>query len=163
ATLAPGRRRTPPGRRAEARAGKARPDAPAHRAGPRGVPAPARRGRGGAVSREKPMPSLAEARPEDLFQLAVEAAPHAMVLVDSDGRLVLANAQIEQLFGYSRQELLGQPVEILVPGRFRAAHPDKRDRFFAAPQTRWLGAGRELYGLRKDGVEVPIEIGLNAV
>jgi len=102
-------------------------------------------------------------RSEDLLRVAVEAAPNAMVMVDRDGGIVLVNAQTERLFGHSREELLGQPVEILVPERFRTAHPEKRKGFFVAPQTRSMGAGRDLFGLRKDGLEVPIEIGLNPI
>jgi PAS domain S-box-containing protein len=96
-----------------------------------------------------------------LFQLAVEAAPNAMVLVNSDGRIVLANAQAEKVFGFSRAELLGQAVEMLIPERFRTAHSENREQFSAAPQTRSMGAGRDLFGLRKDGREIPIEVGLN--
>jgi PAS domain S-box-containing protein len=98
---------------------------------------------------------------DDLFRLAVESAPNAMIMVDREGRIVLANAQTEKLFGYPRTELLGQSIEMLVPERFRAKHPGLRRDFFGHPQTRSMGAGRDLYGLRKDGVEVPVEIGLN--
>lgn len=97
----------------------------------------------------------------ELFRLAVESAPNAMILVDAAGKLILVNAQAEKLFGYSRAELLGQSIEKLVPERFRAAHPGHRDAFFADPQTRSMGAGRDLFGVRKDGSEVPVEIGLN--
>src|SRR5207244_12944716 len=91
------------------------------------------------------------------------AAPNAMLMVDDRGRITLVNAQAESLFGYSREELLEQPVELLVPHRYRAAHPDLREGFFGHPTTRPMGAGRDLYGLRKDGSELPIEIGLNPI
>lgn len=95
------------------------------------------------------------------FRLAIEAAPTGMLLMSATGAIVLVNAQIESLFGYSRAELLGQQIETLVPERFRLHHPGFRTEFLAAPKSRPMGAGRDLYGLRKDGSEVPIEIGLN--
>jgi PAS domain S-box-containing protein len=100
-------------------------------------------------------------RGDERFRLALEAAPTGMLMVDTDGHIVLVNEQIEKLFGYTRAELIGMPVERLVPPRFREHHPAFRATFFAAPQARAMGAGRDLYGLRKDGTEVPIEIGLN--
>src|SRR5712671_177697 len=100
-------------------------------------------------------------RATEQFRLAIEAAPTGMMMVDSAGRLVLVNEQIERLFGYARGELLGQTVEMLVPARLRQAHPHLRDQFFATPQARLMGAGRDLFGVRKDGSEVPIEIALN--
>ncbi len=100
---------------------------------------------------------------DELFRLAVESAPNAMILVDSEGKIILVNAQTEKLFGYPRAELLGQSIDKLVPERYRAAHPGQRKSFFAAPQVRSMGAGRDLFGLRKDGTEVPVEIGLNPV
>lgn len=100
-------------------------------------------------------------RADERFRLAIEAAPTGMLLMNVTGSIVLINAQIEHLFGYSREELLGKQIEMLVPARFRVHHPDFRVAFFAAPTVRKMGAGRELYGLRKDGSEVPIEIGLN--
>jgi len=100
-------------------------------------------------------------RATEQFRLALEAAPTGMLMMNEAGTIVLANAQIEALFGYPRDELLGQRLEMLVPERFRAHHPDLRKAFFGDPKTRAMGAGRELYGLRKDGTEVPIEIGLN--
>jgi PAS domain S-box-containing protein len=102
----------------------------------------------------------ASRRPDALFQLVVEAAPTGMILVDRTGRVVLVNAQAEKLFGYSRDELLGHPVELLLPQRFRGGHPERRANFFENPRTQTLGAGRDLYGLRKDGREVPVEIAL---
>lgn len=98
---------------------------------------------------------------EERFRVVVDAAPNAMIMVDREGRIVLVNSTAERLFGYPRQELLHQPIEMLVPERFRGAHPGHRRDFFAAPQARAMGAGRDLYGLLKDGREVPIEIGLN--
>ncbi len=91
----------------------------------------------------------------------VEAAPNAMLLIDREGRIALVNEQAEALFGYPRSELLGEPVEMLIPERYRSGHPEKRDGFLAKPQKRAMGAGRELFGRRKDGTEFPIEIGLN--
>ncbi|HXF35425.1 MAG TPA: ATP-binding protein [Candidatus Acidoferrales bacterium] len=98
---------------------------------------------------------------QNLFNLVVEAAPNAMILVNESGRIVYVNAQSEKLFGYSREELLDKAVEMLVPERFRAAHPALRAQFTAAPEARPMGAGRDLYGRCKDGSEIPIEIALN--
>ncbi|MDE2184258.1 MAG: PAS domain S-box protein [Alphaproteobacteria bacterium] len=95
--------------------------------------------------------------------LLAEAAPNAMIMVDNEGRITLVNSQTEKLFGYRREELLGQPVEILIPLRYRRGHHALRDLFLKAPSTRAMGAGRDLSGVRKDGSEVPIEIGLNPV
>jgi len=100
---------------------------------------------------------------ERRFHRVVEAAPNAILLVNQTGTITLVNAQTERLFGYAREELLGQPIELLVPARFRGAHPGHRTAFFAAPTTRVMGAGRDLYGLHKDGREIPIEIGLNPI
>ncbi|MBU0724150.1 MAG: PAS domain S-box protein [Alphaproteobacteria bacterium] len=100
---------------------------------------------------------------EARFRLVVEAAPNAMVMIDPDGKIEMVNAQAERVFGYGRDELLGHPVEMLVPERFRHQHPGLRKAFFADPQSRPMGAGRELYGLRKDGTEFPVEIGLNPI
>jgi PAS domain S-box-containing protein len=97
---------------------------------------------------------------EARFRLVVEAAPNAMVMTDASGRIEMVNTQAERVFGYPRAELLGQPVEMLVPLRFRDHHPAQRGAFFKDPQSRPMGAGRDLYGLRKDG-EFPVEIGLN--
>ena len=104
-----------------------------------------------------------ESAGERRFRLVVEAAPNAMVMVDPAGKIVMVNAQAESVFGYSRAELTGQPVEMLVPQRLRSRHPELRKTFFADPQPRAMGAGRDLYGLRKDGGEFPIEIGLNPI
>jgi PAS domain S-box-containing protein len=100
-------------------------------------------------------------RSAEQFRIAIEAAPAGMLMVDRNGRIALVNAQVEKIFGYRREELLNEPVEILVPERFRGGHPDHRSGFFHAPDARPMGRGRDVYGLRKDGTEVPIEIGLN--
>jgi PAS domain S-box-containing protein len=102
-------------------------------------------------------------RMEARFRAIVERSPSGMVMVDRDGIIVVANREVERLFGYSRDELLGQRVEVLLPQRFRAAHPAFRVDFHAEPQIRAMGVGRELFGLRKDGHEFPVEIGLNPV
>jgi two-component system sensor kinase FixL len=83
--------------------------------------------------------------------------------VGTDGLITLVNTQTEKLFGYDRRELLGRPVEMLVPQRFRPHHGGLRSAFFAAPATRAMGAGRDLFGLRQDGSEVPVEIGLSPI
>jgi PAS domain S-box-containing protein len=100
---------------------------------------------------------------EELFELATEASPSGTVLVDHQGRIVLVNAHVEELFGYARDELIGKGVEILVPERFRESHATDRANFFIAPKSRAMGAGRQLFARRKDGSEFPVEIGLNPI
>ncbi len=102
-------------------------------------------------------------RAEERFRLVVEAAPNAMLMADRNRKITLVNRNTEILFGYSRTELIGEPLEILVPERFRERHPDHVASFFGDPKTRSMGEGRELFGRRKDGTEVPIEIGLNPI
>jgi PAS domain S-box-containing protein len=100
---------------------------------------------------------------EERFQLAVEAAPTAMVVVDREGTIVLVNAMTESLLGYARKEIIGRAIETLVPMRLRGGHEAHRRSFASDPRRRPMGAGRDLYALRKDGSEVPVEIGLNPV
>jgi two-component system, LuxR family, sensor kinase FixL len=100
---------------------------------------------------------------QELFQLATEASPSGTILISDQGRVVLVNSQIEKLFGYRRDELIGERVEILVPERLATQHGAYRAKFFAAPEGRAMGGGPELFARRKDGSEFPVEIGLNPI
>src|SRR6266702_3213984 len=102
-------------------------------------------------------------RAEARFRGLLEAAPDAMVCVDQAGQITLVNAQAERLFGYGREELIGQPVEMLVPDAVRAAHPGHRAEYAADPRHRPMGAGKELAGRRRDGSTFPAEISLSAI
>lgn len=98
---------------------------------------------------------------EEKFRNLLESAPDAFVIVNGGGRIHLVNKQTEKLFGYSRQELIGQPVEILLPERFHDRHLADRSRYAASPHARPMGAGLELFGRRKDGTEFPVEVSLS--
>jgi PAS domain S-box-containing protein len=98
----------------------------------------------------------------DQFRMLFEAAPNGIMAVDAAGCIVELNVQIEAMFGYSRKELIGRPVEVLIPERFRQGHAGLRNKFTAAPQMRPMGTGRDLLGIRKDGSEFPVEVGLNS-
>ncbi|MGE0668794.1 MAG: PAS domain S-box protein [Sphingomonadales bacterium] len=100
---------------------------------------------------------------EEWLRRVIDASPTAMVMINAAGLMELVNAQAEAVFGYSRDEMLGQPVEMLVPERFGAGHPSLRTLFFEDPQSRPMGAGRDLYAIRKDRSEFPVEIGLNPI
>jgi PAS domain S-box-containing protein len=116
--------------------------------GPRGMPSRSTKRRTNGVVDEQ-------------FRLALEATPVAMIMVDQTGHLVFINTLAETLFGYTRKEVVGRPIETLVPERYRTRHPDLRNAFLSSPSPRSMGEGRELYALRKDGREIPVEIGLN--
>jgi len=100
---------------------------------------------------------------DDLFRLATESSLSGVVLVNEQGHIMLVNSQVEKLFGYQREELVGRSVDVLVPERFAMQHPAHRAKFIATPTTRAMGAGRELFARRKDGSEFPVEIGLNPI
>lgn len=113
-----------------------------------------------------PSPYSAEGTGHDLseiFRLAVEGFPNGMVVADERGRILLVNTELERQFGYSREELFGQPVEILIPEGPRARHTHHRETFARIPERRRMGAGMELFGRRKDGTEFPVEVALNPI
>ena len=104
-------------------------------------------------------PHLADS--DSLFRSLLESAPDAMIIVNARGEMLLVNTQTERLFGYTRLELLGQTIEMLVPERFRGSHPAHRGHYAHEPRVREMGSGLDLYGLRKSGEEFPVEISLS--
>ena len=100
---------------------------------------------------------------EAYFQVAMASAPIAMVMINADGTIVLANLEAHRIFGYSAGELVGRSLETLIPRRYQHTHVVQRNSFFSCPESRTMGVGRELFGLRSDGSEFPVEVGLNPV
>jgi PAS domain S-box-containing protein len=100
---------------------------------------------------------------EERFRRVVEAVTNAIIMIAADGTIEMVNAQAEAIFGYTRAELLGRPIEVLLPEHYHAHHPGQRNAFFAEPQARLMGAGRDLNAVRKDGREFPVEIGLSPI
>ena len=100
---------------------------------------------------------------EEQLRLVVESAPYGMLRIDENGTITLVNSQVEQLFGYSREELLGKPTDFLLPARLRTSHAGHPEHSFDSAEARAIGRGRELFALKRDGSEVPIEISLNAI
>jgi protein-histidine pros-kinase len=109
---------------------------------------------------ERALDAAPAARP---FQTLLESAPDGIIIANANGEIVLVNSQTESLFGYPREQLLHQPVEILLPERYRGSHPAHRIRYAGSPKVRPMGAGVELYGLRRDGSEFPVEISLSPI
>ncbi|MDO8334212.1 MAG: PAS domain S-box protein [Nitrosomonas sp.] len=101
--------------------------------------------------------------PEEMMRLAVEASPNGIVMTNCAGKIIMVNSATEKLFGYSRQELIGHPVEILIPKRFRQQHPEHQQTYIRESKSRPMGHGRDLFGLHKNGTEIPVEVGLNPV
>jgi PAS domain S-box-containing protein len=114
-----------------------------------------------AAQPSDPRPPVAPT--ERLFEAVVESAPHGVIMVDRHGVIVLVNRETERLFDYTRGELLGHSIEMLVPEQMRARHPELRDTFHDDPRARPMGAGRDLFGRRKGGSELPVEIGLTPI
>jgi PAS domain S-box-containing protein len=114
-----------------------------------------------ALFKDHPIDESGSITAEQLFHRLLETAPDAMVVVNRAGDIVMVNAQTEKLFGYGRQEMLEQKIEMLVPERFRGRHPGNRDGFYSHPQSRAMGQSMDLFGQRKDGSEFPVEISLS--
>jgi PAS domain S-box-containing protein len=108
-----------------------------------------------------PAPHITNQLPTEDWARLIASAPNGFIMLDDDGVIALVNTHALQLFGYTQEELLGQPVEILLPERYRAGHPGLRGQFLRYPQTRKMGRGRDLVGRRKGGAEFWIEVGLN--
>ena len=95
------------------------------------------------------------------FEILLESAHDAMIIVNAEGQIVLVNNQVEKLFGYERNELTGQSIEVLMPAKHKETHPGLRTTYFSAPEVRAMGKGRELLAQKKDGSQFPVEIGLS--
>jgi len=117
----------------------------------------------GAAGSGKPNEHATTAAPESFYRSLLEAAPDAMIVVDGDGRIAIANAEAEKLFRYSREKLLGEYIEILLPERYRNRHTGQRHDFVDAPRVRRMGVGMEFVGMRSDGTEFPVEISLSPI
>lgn len=115
----------------------------------------------GAVNNELQQALESAQQTEERLRQVIEAAPNGMIMVDERGTIVLANTAATQIFGYAREELVGQSIELLVPERFQGGHPGHRAAYMQQPEARPMGHGRDLYGRHRDGREVPVEIGLN--
>jgi PAS domain S-box-containing protein len=118
---------------------------------------------GGRISQSIGTLGIDRAPTREEFRILFESAPNGVLVVDSNGIMVIANERMERKFGYDRDELVGRPVEMLIPERYRGGHLRLRQAYAAAPRARQMGEGRELYGQRKDGSEFPIEIGLSPI
>src|SRR5450755_3018362 len=101
--------------------------------------------------------------PAELAQSALDAAPDALLIVDGAGVVQFANRQVTALFGYAHDEIIGKPIEQLLPGRFRSLHVGHRDRYFAFAKLRPMGVGLDLFAQRRDGTEFPVEISLSPI
>ena len=108
-------------------------------------------------------PALGTVDAEGLFRLAAESLPSGVLVVGPDGRIALVNKELERQFGYSRDELVGEPVDMLLPPHLRAGHAGQREAFMRVPETRAMGAGLDLFGRRRDGSMFPVEVGLNPI
>lgn len=100
---------------------------------------------------------------DERFRMAVDASPNAMIMVDEKGTIVLVNAEAERMFGYERGELIGEQIERLLPAHMRVSHQKNRDSYAVQPSRRSMGAGRDLFGVRKNGTQLAVEIGLNPI
>jgi two-component system, NarL family, sensor histidine kinase UhpB len=118
---------------------------------------------GGRISRSSGALGIDRNPTREEFEILFDSAPNGVMVVDNQGRVVLLNAQIKDKFGYAAEELVGKQVEVLIPERFRGEHVGLRRTFTLDPQARPMGEGRALFGLRKDGTEFPVEIGLNPI
>lgn len=116
-----------------------------------------------AGSTDGAQPTQAPELSSPIYRLGVEASPSGLLMAGVSGKIIMVNRQIETMFGYRRDEILGKRVEILIPPRFHKDHPESMRRFFENPKSRLMGGGQRahLTGIRKDGTEFPIEIGLN--